>query len=128
MVHIPSQCFSPVRDGKVRSADVGLIYDPVCDVEVQLCARCKTRRAAGSPGLRVRRNYPYAGKGDGLTSYLRQRFRSDAYIGIELEVNQAIVLTGGPRWAALRSLLTDTLHTACATEHPEPGAFPPTAK
>lgn len=128
VVHISSHSFTPVLDGKVRSADVGLLYDPVRDGEVQLCARWKTLLAAGSPGLRVRRNYPYAGKGDGLTSYLRQRFRSDAYIGIELEVNQAIVLTGGPRWAALRSLLTDTLHTACATEHPEPGAFPPTAK
>jgi len=128
VVHISSHSFTPVLDGKVRHADVGLLYDPVRDGEVQLCARWKTLLAAVAPELRVRRNYPYAGKGDGLTSYLRQRFRSDAYVGIELEVNQGIVLTGGPRWAALRVLLTDTLHKACATEHLVPGAFHPMSK
>lgn len=116
IVHISSHSFTPVLDGKVRRADVGLLYDPGRDGESQICARWKTTLAASAPDLRVRRNYPYAGQGDGLTSYLRQRFKSDAYVGIELEVNQGIVLTGGPRWAALRGLLTDTLHTACATD------------
>ena len=53
--------------------------------------------------LRVRRNYPYAGKGDGLTSYLRRRFPPGAYVGIELEVNQSIVFAAGRRWTALRA-------------------------
>lgn len=128
VVHISSHSFTPVLDGKVRRADVGLLYDPRRDGEAQLCARWKTVLAAAAPELRVRRNYPYAGKGDGLTSYLRKRVPSDAYVGIELEVNQGIVLTGGPRWAALRGLLTDTLHTACATERPIPGASRPVPK
>ena len=51
-----------------------------------------------APNLRVRRNYPYAGKGDGLTSYLRQQFSPAAYVGIELEINQKIVFAAGPRW------------------------------
>lgn len=127
-VHISSHSFTPVLDGKVRHVDVGLLYDPGREGEVDLCARWKTLLAAAAPGLRVRRNYPYAGKGDGLTSYLRKRFRSDAYVGIELEVNQGIVLTGGPRWAALRCLLIDTLHKACATERPVPGASRSLAK
>jgi len=54
-----------------------------------------------APELRVRRNYPYAGKGDGLTSHLRLHFPPRAYVGIELEVNQSIVLAGGRRWTAL---------------------------
>jgi predicted N-formylglutamate amidohydrolase len=128
VVHISSHSFTPVLDGKVRRADVGLLYDPGRDGEVQLCTRWKTLLAASAPELRVRRNYPYAGKGDGLTSFLRRRFTSDAYVGIELEVNQGIVLTGGPHWAALRGLLTATLHKACASERPVPGAFHPMAK
>ena len=127
VVHISSHSFTPVLDGKVRRADVGLLYDPGRDGEVELCARWKTLLAAGAPKLRVRRNYPYAGKGDGLTSYLRRRFTSDAYVGIELEVNQGIVLAGGPRWAALRGLLTDTLHQASATERHLAGASRPMA-
>jgi predicted N-formylglutamate amidohydrolase len=128
IVHISSHSFTPVLDGKVRRADVGLLYDPGRDGEAQLCARWKTLLATGAPALRVRRNYPYAGKGDGLASYLRRRFPSDAYVGIELEVNQGIVLAGGSRWSALRSVMTDTLHTACATERPVPAASRPMAK
>jgi predicted N-formylglutamate amidohydrolase len=128
VVHISSHSFTPVLDDKVRNADVGLLYDPGREGEVQICARWKTLLAAAVPELRVRRNYPYAGKGDGLTSYLRRRFPSDAYVGIELEVNQGIVLTGGPRWAALRGQLTDTLHKACTTERPVHGASRPMAK
>jgi hypothetical protein len=62
----------------------------------------------------VRRNYPYAGKGDGLTSHLRRRFPPRAYVGIELEINQRIVFAAGRRWAALRGALIDSLRTAAA--------------
>ena len=67
-----------------------------------------------APELRVRRNYPYAGKGDGLTSHLRVRFAQSDYVGIELEVNQGIVFAAGRRWTALRRMLIDSLRTACA--------------
>jgi hypothetical protein len=40
------------------------------------------------PEMRVRRNYPYLGKTDGLTTYLRRQFPAEQYLGIELEVNQ----------------------------------------
>ena len=59
--------------------------------------------------MRVRRNYPYAGKGDGLTASLRLRHPPGGYVGIELEVNQAAVLAGGRRWASLRASLIDSL-------------------
>jgi len=36
----------------------------------------------------VRFNYPYLGKADGFTTYLRKQFPAN-YMGIELEVNQA---------------------------------------
>jgi hypothetical protein len=37
--------------------------------------------------LRVRRNYPYLGKADGFTTYLRRHFPVDRYAGVEFEVN-----------------------------------------
>lgn len=60
----------------------------------------------------MRRNYPYAGKGDGLTMALRDRFPQHAYLGIELEINQKIVLAAGRRFAALRRALVDALRMA----------------
>jgi hypothetical protein len=44
---------------------------------------------------------------------LRLRFPPSAYVGIELEVNQSIVLAAGRRWTALRGALIDSLRTAC---------------
>ena len=53
--------------------------------------------------LRVRRNYPYRGDADGLTTTLRRRFPWQRYLGIEIEVNQKHVLAGGRDWRALRA-------------------------
>ena len=121
VIHISSHSFTPELNGKVRRADVGLLYDPARQREADLCARWKATLGVIAPQIRVRRNYPYAGKGDGLTSALRVSFPGRAYIGIELEVNQQIVLAGGWRWKALRSALIDSLRMACtgSTHHDE---------
>ncbi len=112
VIHISSHSFTPELDGKVRLADVGLLYHPGRHGEVELCARWKASLTAIAPELRVRRNYPYAGKGDGLTSHLRLRFPSTAYVGIELEINQSIVFAAGRRWAALQQALIVSLRAA----------------
>ena len=114
VIHISSHSFTPVLDGNVRRADVGLLYHPGRSGEVKLCARWKATLATLDPELRVRRNYPYAGKGDGLTSYLRMRFSSAAYVGVELEVNQRIVHAAGRLWTALRGVLVSALVAAHA--------------
>ncbi len=115
VIHISSHSFTPVLNGEVRNADVGLLYDPARHGEATLCARWKTSLAASAAALRVRRNYPYLGNAAGLTAELRQRFPANAYVGIELEINQRIVRTAGARWTALRSTLIQSLRAACAT-------------
>jgi predicted N-formylglutamate amidohydrolase len=114
VIHVSSHSFTPELDGKVRRADVGLLYHPGRPGEARLCARWKAALAALEPGLRVRRNYPYAGKGDGLTAHLRSCFPPAAYIGIELEINQNIAAAPPRRWSALRGVLIDSLRAACA--------------
>jgi predicted N-formylglutamate amidohydrolase len=114
VIHVSSHSFTPELDGKVRRADVGLLYHPARRGETELCARWKASLTAFDPALRVRRNYPYAGKEDGLASHLRLRFPRGVYVGIELEVNQRIVLAAGRRWTALRGVLIDSLRAACA--------------
>ncbi len=114
VIHISSHSFTPVLYGKARRADVGLLYHPARRGEAGLCARWKASLAALAPALRVRRNYPYAGKGDGLTAHLRRLFPPADYVGIELEINQRIVFAAGGGWPALRGALVDSLRTACA--------------
>ena len=114
VIHISSHSFTAELNGRVRRADIGLLYHPGRRGEAEVCARWKESLAASASDLRVRRNYPYAGKGDGLTSHLRLRFAQSDYVGIELEVNQGIVFAAGRRWTALRRKLIDSLQTACA--------------
>lgn len=117
VIHLSSHSFTPVLDGEVRTADVGLLYDPARPGEAALCARWKKALADLEPALRVRRNYPYLGRGDGLTSHLRKRFSADDYVGLELEVNQAIVFGTASRWKALRGHLVASLRAAANTEN-----------
>jgi predicted N-formylglutamate amidohydrolase len=112
VIHVSSHSFTPELDGKLRGADVGLLYHPGRPREARLCARWKAALAAFAPGLRVRRNYPYAGKSDGMTAHLRRRFPHRAYVGIELEINQGIVLAAGRPWSALRRVLIESFRNA----------------
>ncbi|MCV7179130.1 N-formylglutamate amidohydrolase [Mycolicibacterium sphagni] len=113
VIHVSSHSFTAELDGSVRDADVGLLYDPSRPGEKALSARWKQSLATLAPELRVRRNYPYAGKGDGLTTHLRRQFTQSDYVGIELEVNQDIVRAAGRCWTALRHVLVDSLNAAC---------------
>jgi len=118
VIHLSSHSFTPVLDGKVRNADVGLLYDPARSGEVELCRRWQTRLKAWAPEWKVRRNYPYTGRSDGFTAYLRRRFPADVYVGIELEINHKHVLNGGPQWHALRSDVIASLRHAMAECRP----------
>lgn len=85
--HISVHSFTPVLDGEVRNADIGLLYDPARPEERALCASLRARLA--DCGWRVRLNYPYRGAADGHTSALRRQF-AHGYVGIEFELNQAL--------------------------------------
>jgi predicted N-formylglutamate amidohydrolase len=115
VVHVSSHSFTPRWHGKVRRADVGLLYDPARPGECALCRLWKAAFQRVAPELTVRRNYPYYGKGDGLTSHLRLRHPPDAYVGVELEINQALVRGARRRWTRLRSSVVESLRSALAS-------------
>jgi predicted N-formylglutamate amidohydrolase len=117
VVHISSHSFTPVLAGEGRNADIGLLYDPSRKGELELCVRWQKALQEAMPGLRVRRNYPYTGKSDGFTAYLRRRFAAAEYVGVELEVNQGWVARGGRQWFALRQGLVRALAKGFAIEH-----------
>jgi predicted N-formylglutamate amidohydrolase len=112
VIHISSHSFTPELKGNVRAADVGLLYDPARAGEARLCARWKIALARALPQLRVRRNYPYDGTDDGFMPYLRRRFRSTDYVGVEIEINQAFVIGATRRWVALRAAIISSLRAA----------------
>jgi predicted N-formylglutamate amidohydrolase len=112
VIHLSSHSFTPELDGIVRTADVGLLYDPARAGEAALCWEWRTRLKALEPSLRVRRNYPYTGKSDGFAAYLRRRFAANEYIGVELEINQRLLRMGGKSRQQLQALIVGSLATA----------------
>ena len=114
ILHISCHSFTPSLGGTVRRADVGFLYDPRRKAEADFCAVWQKTLGAASPRLVVRRNYPYRGYADGLTTWLRRRYPDPAYAGIEIEVNQKFPLGDAAAWRELRNLLVVYLEQALA--------------
>jgi predicted N-formylglutamate amidohydrolase len=107
--HVSLHSFTPELNGKVRNADIGLLYDPKRPREKTFCLNWQGNINRREEGWTVRRNYPYRGTMDGFVTLLRRRFPADRYLGFELEVNQRWPLQGGGTWRTLQALLRDTL-------------------
>jgi len=105
VIHIGVHSFTPQLDGEVRNADASFLYDPSRLAEKELCARWRAALCARLPDLRVRRNYPYRGTDDGLTTHLRRSFPPRRYLGIELEINQAVLGDARARPKVTRAVL-----------------------
>lgn len=86
VLHLGVHSFTPVWDGFLRNADLGLLYDPSRRPERGFAV--SLQRVLDFRELRIRRNYPYRGSADGFTTDLRRLHPPSGYLGIEIELNQ----------------------------------------
>jgi predicted N-formylglutamate amidohydrolase len=95
VLHVSLHSFTPVWNGQLRNAEIGILYDPARTQESDY-ARSLQSALRQQTGFRIRRNYPYLGRADGAATWLRKQFSQKRYLGIELELNQAFLasLTG----------------------------------
>lgn len=108
-VHVASHSFTPELNGHVRTADIGLLYDPRRPGEAAFASAWIDALRDADPSLRLRRNYPYLGASDGVCQAMRRLHPPGLYVGIELEVNQRYVEAGGAPWRKIREDLIETL-------------------
>ncbi|MCX7550617.1 N-formylglutamate amidohydrolase [Xanthomarina sp. F2636L] len=87
VLHISIHSFTPFLKGEIRNCDVGLLFDPKRPLEKHFSKSFRAHILKINPNYNIRYNYPYLGKADGFTTYLRKQFLEN-YIGIELEINQ----------------------------------------
>jgi len=122
VLHVSVHSFTPRLRGETRDVDVGLLFDPRRPMERVLVARWLHALAELEPRLRLRRNQPYKGTDDGLTTTLRKNFATQSYAGIELEVSQRFPRAAArgkrARWERLMGALGASLVKAVG----EPGA------
>lgn len=109
VLHISFHSFTPEWHGRRRPVDIGLLYDPRRPLEKELCQQWQQALSGYFPALRVRRNAPYRGSADGVTTALRRFFPCEEYLGVEVEVSQRFPLAGGPRWRLLQRGVVDSL-------------------
>ncbi len=109
VVHVGVHTFTPVLNGKKRTTDVGLLYDPARKAEADFCEVWLHALHWEAPLLRVKKNYPYKGSSDGLTTALRKKFAASRYVGIEIEVNQALAMGPARRWTDIPNRIARSL-------------------
>lgn len=114
VLHLGVHSFTPVLNGLERKPDLGLLYDPARPGELELATAWSDALSAVLPDRMVRRNNPYRGAADGMTTAFRRSFAPARYLGIEIEVNQRHVGSDGafPDWVA--EALVGTLRTVFA--------------
>ena len=91
VLHISVHSFTPILNSIERNCDIGLLYDPSNINEKEFSHEFRKKILEQNSLLNVRYNYPYLGRMDGFTTYLRKQFQYN-YVGIEIEVNQNYVL------------------------------------
>ena len=109
VLHLSVHSFTPMLNGKTRTADVGLLYDPARKREAEFCDGWRESLHSLEGSLRVRMNYPYKGVSDGLVTYLRGKFPKGKYLGLELEVNQKRISGTKSEWRGLMRAVEESL-------------------
>jgi len=109
VLHLSVHSFTPRWQGRARPVDVGLLYDPARDRERGFARAWQRSLQALRSELRVRRNQPYRGNADGLTSALRERFPEQRYLGLELELSQRFPRGDAAAWRLLRRAVVQSL-------------------
>jgi predicted N-formylglutamate amidohydrolase len=121
VVHVAVHSFTPVWHGETRRVGIGLLYDPGRIGERTFAIAWQRRLACLLPGVEIRRNAPYRGDADGLTTGLRREYAEDRYLGIELEMNQRLLASAAARRALTRGVcdtLVETLRATGEARHP----------
>jgi predicted N-formylglutamate amidohydrolase len=107
VVHISVHSFTPILNDIQRNCDIGILYDSSLKSEKVFSHQLKTAILQQNKELNIRYNYPYLGKMDGFTTYLRKHFPKN-YLGIELEINQKYTEENNIQ-VALQNVLFDAI-------------------
>lgn len=118
VLHLSIHSFTPALHGQIRHADIGLLYDPARPAETAFCRNLKRLLDRPVRKWSVRRNYPYRGNADGLTTCFRKIFGENRYLGIEIEVNQRLAAGKDPSLAELIGRLCAAVPAAQADSVP----------
>jgi predicted N-formylglutamate amidohydrolase len=106
IVHLSIHSFTPILNNKVRTCEIGLLFDPKRPFEARFAAALRPLLKKAFPDARIKMNYPYRGTADGHTTFIRKSLPDSKYAGIEIELNQ--------KWVQPRARASKSAYTTCA--------------
>lgn len=106
-LHIACHSFTPVLDGKIRSTDIGLLYDPSRTPEREWCNVLAAQLRKQFPALAIHANQPYRGTSNGLGQQHRRHFPPGKLVTMELEINTRLVSLS--EWSDIREQLVQSI-------------------
>ena len=114
VLHISIHSFTPILNNKIRTTDIGLLYDPLRREEREFCIAWRKQLEKLTRDFKIKLNYPYHGYSNGLTSYFRKH-HPHHYRGIEVELNQKLFIDTPSLKETLSSLLHQSLQALLTT-------------
>jgi predicted N-formylglutamate amidohydrolase len=91
VVHVAIHSFVPSLERRPRRFAIGILYDPKRAQERRFAIQLQQHLREHFPKACIRRNAPYRGNSDGLTTALRREYPERRYLGLELELNQSLI-------------------------------------
>lgn len=89
VIHLSVRTMAARCRTKWVRTDMGLLYDPGIQRELDFCIDWIDELYERLPMLRVRKNHPRRGTMDSLPRAMRQEFAGQPYVGIEVLMNRA---------------------------------------
>ncbi len=90
VLHLSIHTFTPELRGEVRNAGIGLLYDPHRHAEKEVI-RLWNSLLLHQMAYRIRMNYPHSYVSEGFINSIRKQYSEKDYLGLELQVNQALL-------------------------------------
>ncbi|MDP3562818.1 MAG: N-formylglutamate amidohydrolase [Legionellaceae bacterium] len=93
VLHLSVHTFAPLLKGFRHNAGIGLLYDSLRHGEKEVARLWHGLLLQETPTYRVRLNYPFPGNSDSFTKTLRSHYTQRDYLGIEMDINQALLIS-----------------------------------
>lgn len=106
VIHLSVHSFSPHWRGRERTVDVGVLDNPRDKIGRELSNAWLADLRRRLPEIRISRNRPYRGTTDSRITELRSLHDPEIYTGLELEVNQGLLLS--PAGPALSRVIAES--------------------
>jgi predicted N-formylglutamate amidohydrolase len=112
VVAVSVHSFTPIMKGKTRQTDIGILFRPKVEKEVQFARAVRKNLRRLLPGYRIHFNRPYRGFTDCFINDLSDRYlKNERFVGVFFELNQKRLTKALERKKIARALAEAVFHS-----------------